>query len=100
MLAWYRKIKESEVAFWIVGLTGIVLIRTFFFGLYQVPTGSMEPTLLVGEGLVADKLSYWISSPKHGDIIAFNDPQFKYSENPIVNIWQRYFDVVPILLNT
>ena len=66
------------------------LIRTFGFGLYQVPTGSMETTLLVGERFFADKLSYWLRSPRHGEIIAFNDPRIEYSSESCVNLWQRY----------
>ena len=66
------------------------LIRTFGFGLYQVPTGSMETTLLVGERFFADKLSYWFRPPQRGEIIAFNDPRYPYSSNPTMNFWQRY----------
>ena len=66
-------------------------IRTFIFGLYQVPSGSMETTLLVGERFFADKLSYWFTKPKRGDIIAFNDPKYPYSNNQIVKLWQKYF---------
>ncbi len=65
-------------------------IRTFGFGLYQVPTGSMETTLLVGERFFADKASYWIRKPQRGEIIAFNIPTYEYSSNPLVNLWQRY----------
>ena len=72
-------------------------IRTFVFGLYQVPTGSMEPTLLVGERFLADKLTYWFRAPKRGEIIAFNAPDksvcpqgYAYSKNPIVNLFERY----------
>lgn len=66
------------------------IIRTFGFGLYQVPTGSMETTLLVGERFFADKLSYWFRKPEYGEIIAFNDPRYKYSHNFTQNLWQRY----------
>lgn len=66
------------------------LIRTFGFGLYQVPTGSMETTLLVGERFFADKVSYWLRAPKRGEIIAFDDPNYPYSHNKIANLWQRY----------
>ncbi len=72
-------------------------IRTFVFGLYQVPTGSMEPTLLVGERFFADKLTYWFRAPKKGEIIAFNSPDksvsslgFNYSKNPFMNWFQNY----------
>src|SRR5579872_4732903 len=71
-------------------LTVVFLIRTFFFGLYQVPTGSMETTMLVGERFFADKLSYNFRSPRYGEIIAFNSPEFKYSTNPLMKLFQRY----------
>lgn len=80
---------ESAIEFCFL-LTIVFLIRTFGFGLYQVPTGSMETTMLVGERFFADKLSYNFRSPRHGDIIAFNDPSFKYSTNPLVRLFQRY----------
>lgn len=68
----------------------IFLIRTFGFGLYQVPTGSMETTMLVGERFFADKLTLHFMPLKHGDIISFNSPEYPYSSNPLVNLFQRY----------
>ncbi len=66
-------------------------IRTFFYGLYQVPTGSMETTMLVGERFLANKLGVWFKAPEHGDIITFNDAwQFTYSKNPTVRLFQMY----------
>lgn len=66
------------------------LIRTFGYGLYQVPSGSMETTMLVGERFFADKFTVLFRSIKRGDIISFNDPQYNYSDNIIVNLWQNY----------
>jgi signal peptidase I len=69
----------------------IFLIRTFIFGLYQVPSGSMETTLLVGESLVSDKLSVWFTPIQRGEVIAFNQPTYEYSEtNILMNVIQRY----------
>lgn len=68
----------------------IFVIRTFVFGLYQVPTGSMEPTLLVGERFFADKFSYLFKKPQRGDIISFNDPKFPYSQNKFMRMFQEY----------
>lgn len=74
-----------------IGLLLLVLaIRIFFFGLYQVPTPSMETTMLVGERFFADKLSYFFRAPRRGEIISFNDPEFKYSSNPIMKLLQTY----------
>ena len=61
----------------------VFLIRTFLFGLYLVPTGSMETTMLVGERFFADKLTPYITSLKHGEIIAFDAPKYAYSSNSI-----------------
>ncbi len=68
----------------------IFLIRTFIFGLYQVPSGSMETTLLVGESLLSDKLTVWFTPIKRGEVIAFNQPTYEYSENTFINFMQRY----------
>lgn len=68
----------------------VFIIRTFGFGLYQVPTGSMETTMLVGERFFADKLSYLFIDPNRGDIISFNDPLFNYSGNKFVRLFQEY----------
>jgi len=75
-----------------IGLLLIVfVIRTFIFGLYQVPTGSMETTMLVGERFFADKLSYWLRAPKRGEIVALIQPVgYKLSSNPAMELFQRY----------
>ncbi len=68
----------------------VFLIRTFLVGLYLVPTGSMEPTMLVGERFIADKLTPFFKEFKRGEIIAFDNPNFKYSENPLKFLFQQY----------
>lgn len=91
---WMKRPNKSALASWIesavIILPIVFIVRTWFYGLYQVPTGSMEPTMLVGEGFFADKLSVWFTNPKHGDIITFNDPNFPYSNNKTKEIFQRY----------
>lgn len=71
-------------------LTVVFLIRTLGFGLYQVPTGSMETTMLVGERFFADKLTYLFRAPQRNEIIAFNDPLFNYSPNTLTYLFQQY----------
>lgn len=80
-------IKELVVLIFIV-----FIIRTWGFGLYQVPTGSMETTILVGERFFADKFTILFSPPKRGDVIAFNEPGtiFAYSEHPVQYLFQMY----------
>jgi signal peptidase I len=71
-------------------LSLVFLIRTFGFGLYQVPTGSMETTMLVGERFFADKLSYRFRNPRNNEIIAFNDPSYPYSKNKAKRLFEEY----------
>lgn len=66
------------------------LVRSFGYGLYRVPTGSMETTMLVGELFFANKYAYVVGDPCLGEIVAFNDPLFSYSTNPFVRVWQQY----------
>ena len=82
---WRKRPNKSIIAEYIETLIIIVpiafLIRTVGYGLYKVPTGSMETTILVGEGFFSDKFTPLFVPIKHGDIIALNDPTFSYSDN-------------------
>src|SRR5579872_615379 len=74
----------------IVLLFIVFVIRTIGFGLYQVPTGSMETTMLVGERFFADKFTILFSKPKRGSIIAMNDPTYPYSTNTAKRLFEEY----------
>lgn len=50
-------------------------IRTFICEPFEVPSGSMETTIMTGDRIFAEKVSYQFSSPKAGDIVVFSDPQ-------------------------
>ncbi len=66
-------------------------LRTYIFGLYHVPTGSAEPTILVGDRLWGNKLSYYLGPINHGDYIICDNPEFIYDRsNPINYFWQKY----------
>jgi signal peptidase I len=49
-------------------------IRTFAVEPRFIPTGSMEPTLMVDDRLFVEKVTYWFASPARGDIIVFSAP--------------------------
>lgn len=58
-------------------ITAIVLaliIRTTIVGAYVVPTGSMKPTIGIGDRLLGCKFLYWFTDPEAGDIIVFEPP--------------------------
>ena len=47
----------------IIALILALMIRTFIIQAFKIPTGSMEPTLLVGDHLLVSKFSYSIHVP-------------------------------------
>lgn len=81
----YETLKEITLLLIIV-----FLVRTFCFGLYQVPSGSMETTMLVGERFLGEKISYFFRKPKSGEIVALNAPTYPYSSNKIVRLFEEY----------
>ena len=70
-----------------------VLIRTFLFEPFKIPSGSMYPTLYVGDYLFVSKYTYgysrhslpfslplfdgriWEDAPQRGDVVVFKFPQ-------------------------
>jgi signal peptidase I len=51
-----------------------VLLRTFIFQLFFVPSESMLNTLQVGDKIVASKLSMSMDGVQRGDVVVFHDP--------------------------
>jgi signal peptidase I len=80
------------VRFWLPVIVLVVVVRTFLFQSFHIPSGSMEETLLVGDSLFVSKYSYGYSryslpfspplfagrilasEPRRGDIAVFRSP--------------------------
>ena len=52
-----------------------LLIRQFIVQAFKIPSGSMIPTLLVGDHLLVNKFIYRYRSPRRGEIVVFKFPQ-------------------------
>ena len=64
-----------------------LFIRTFVVQAFKIPSGSMLPTLLIGDHLLVNKFIYGIrvpftgkilvpiKNPKHGDVVVFRFPK-------------------------
>jgi signal peptidase I len=55
-------LREYAEAFGIAVILAVVL-RAFFVQAYKIPSGSMEPTLLVGDHIIVNKLIYGFRMP-------------------------------------
>lgn len=78
----------------------VFLIRSFLVEPFKIPSGSMIPTLQVGDFIVVNKFTYGIrlpivgkklveiNSPKRGDVMVFH-----YPENPAVDYIKRVVGV-------
>lgn len=68
-------------AFWkelpvlvVVALGVAVLIKTFLVQAFYIPSASMEPTLLPGDRVLVNKLTYRVGEPSRGDVVVFDSP--------------------------
>ena len=75
--SWLREWIESIV----VALVIAFFIRGFIVEAFKIPSGSMIPTLEIGDRIFVNKLIYRFKEPQRGDIVVF-----KYPEDP-----KRYF---------
>ena len=79
------KLIEYSKSFFPV-LAIVLFLRSFLFEPFQIPTGSMIPTLQVGDFILVNKYSYGlrlpvfgtkivdIGEPKNGDVMVFIPP--------------------------
>ena len=63
----------------IIVLVALVLgltwgLRTFIFQAYEIPSGSMETTIMPGDMVLSEKITYYGRPPADGDIVTFEDP--------------------------
>lgn len=64
----------ETVVLLVIALLLAVIIKQFFVQAFYIPSGSMEPGLVPNDRILVEKWSYWMGSPKRGDIIVFSDP--------------------------
>jgi signal peptidase I len=69
----FREILEF-IAILAVALIITMLLRIYVVDQYEIPTGSMEPTIEINDRLFAEKVSYRFGDIHAGDIVTFHDP--------------------------
>ncbi len=80
---WYREWSEALI----VAVVLALIIRTFLFQAFKIPSGSMLDTLLIGDHLLVNKFIYGtkvpgldgrylsVRDPERGDVIVFEFPE-------------------------
>ncbi len=51
-----------------------LLIQAFLIKPYRIPSGSMEPTLDVGQRVLVNRFIFHFQDPKPGDVVVFHPP--------------------------
>lgn len=89
-----------------------IILRTFFFGAYRIPTPSMEKTLLTGDFLIVSKLAYGPRTPMTlsvpftemylpgVDLPWFRIPGYTDIERNDIVVFNYPVDVAPISVKT
>jgi len=83
----------AALRFWLPVIVVVLVVRTFLFQPFHIPSGSMMATLLIGDSLFVSKFSYGYSryslplspplfsgrilasQPRRGDIVVFRSPK-------------------------
>jgi signal peptidase I len=79
-----RWLKEAAVVV-VVAVLVAVLLRAFVVQTFFIPSGSMEPTLQIGDRILVNKLSYHFHGVDRGDIVVFSRPPTENCGGPEVN---------------
>jgi signal peptidase I len=78
----------------------VFVLRSFIVEPFKIPSGSMIPTLQIGDFILVNKFTYGIRLPIiHRKIVAMNEPQrgdvmvFRYPEDPSLDYIKRVIGV-------
>ncbi|MFA7387549.1 MAG: signal peptidase I [Thiohalobacteraceae bacterium] len=78
----------------------VLLLRSFVAEPFRIPSGSMMPTLLVGDFILVNKFAYGLRLPVlHHKVVALGEPQrgdvvvFRYPEDPSIDYIKRVIGV-------
>ncbi|HTZ51745.1 MAG TPA: signal peptidase I, partial [Spirochaetia bacterium] len=108
-----RQKKRNVIVDWLDAIGSavviVLLINQYLLQAYQIPSPSMEPTLLVTDRIFVNKIVYgpelipgmlkipgpWL--PQRGDVIIFESPEY-ISSGPVVDVLQRVIYMVTLSL--
>jgi len=88
-VGWSRRLQAAAewVALFAVALTIALLVRGYVVEARRIPTESMIPTIMPGDQVLVEKVSYRFREVHRGDIIVFHP--VKASDRPSVDLIKR-----------
>jgi len=113
---WVRKQKQKQknvILDWVEAFVWsacvVLLVNQYFFQAYEIPSPSMEKTLLVHDRIFVNKFEFGpellpglfklpgMVTPQRGDIIIFENPEY-LSQGPLFDIAQRLLYMMTLSL--
>lgn len=89
---------KAEILSWVevivIAVALALIINNFIIINANVPSGSMEKTIMTGDRVLGLRFPYWFSNPKRGDIVVFKYPV----ENALVE-QMSFFDRIAYKLS-
>jgi signal peptidase I len=74
-----RQSATRNLVEWLVVVAGALIValvvKTWLFQAFYIPSGSMEPTLHIDDRVLVNKISYDLEDVDRGDIIVFERPE-------------------------
>ncbi|SEN35597.1 signal peptidase I [Paenibacillus sp. OV219] len=72
--SWVREVRDWCISL-AVAVVVALLVQNYAFAQTEVKNISMQKTLIEGQRLIEDKLSYHFEKPQRGDIVIINGPE-------------------------
>jgi signal peptidase I len=69
------------------------LMRTYAFQTFYIPSGSMEPTLQIGDRIIVNKLAVTWGTINIGDIVVFKAPPAENCGEPVTDLVKRVIGI-------
>ena len=69
-----RRVVLEYVILAVVAIAMALLIQALLVKPYRIPSESMENTLLIGDRVLVDRISWRFSEPERGDVVVFHPP--------------------------
>lgn len=92
-----KKSLKKEAIEWgkalLYAVVAATIIRLFVFETMLVPTGSMIPTINIGDRLFIEKVTYTAREPEIGDIVVFWSPFIDERAQTMLRLFDKFMDL-------